>query len=80
MLGRLRMSIDEALRCYRTLAPKIFKKKWWTISGAKYIGAEARQYWFEGETLKQAVLDLLNERGVNKETKLFETDDPDCRV
>ena len=81
MLGRLRMTIDEAFDAYKMLSPEIFKKKWWTQSQArKYTGAELKQYWFEGKNLNSAVQKLLRDRKLDPDLKLLELEVPDCRV
>jgi hypothetical protein len=81
MLGRLRMSIEEAIAAYKTLSPDIFQKKWWTQSRPlKYFGAEMQQYWFEGKNLSDAVRKLLRDRKLDPDLKLRESEDPSCRV
>lgn len=81
MLGRLRMTIDEAIEAYQELSPNIFKKKWWAQSQAfKYPGAELKHYWFEGKNLKAVVRSLITNRGLDPDMKLIESEDPDCRV
>jgi len=81
MLGRLRMTIEEAITAYKALLPQIFKRKWWTQSQPmKYFGAEMQQYWFEGKNLSEAVQALLSERRLDPSMELWESDDPDCRV
>ena len=81
MLGRLRMTIEEAITAYKALAPDIFQKKWWTQSQPlKYFGAEMQQYWFEGKNLSNAVRRLLQDKELDPDLKLWEADDPECRV
>jgi hypothetical protein len=81
MLGRLHMTIDQAITAYKALSPEIFKKKWWTQKAAsKYGGAELKQYWFEGKNLKEAVRKLLKDQKLDVGLKLREADDPKCRV
>lgn len=81
MLGRLRMTIDEAIDAYKQLSPEIFKKKWWSQNqSAKYLGAELGHYWFEGKNLKDAVRQLLGDRQLNPDLEFLESEDPSCRV
>jgi patatin-like phospholipase/acyl hydrolase len=83
MLGRLRMTIDEAIAAYKELAPEIFRRKWWAGRNKmlKYIGAEAKQYWFEGESLQNAVVKLLERRELDPQMKLLEEKgSPECKV
>jgi patatin-like phospholipase/acyl hydrolase len=81
MLGRLHMTVDEAINMYKTFSPTIFKKKWWTQNQPmKYFGAELQQYWFEGKNLKAAVQDMLKARDLDENLKFLESDDPTCRV
>ena len=81
MLGRLHMTIDEAIDAYKQLSPEIFKKKWWSQNlSAKYAGAELRHYWFEGKNLKDAVRQLLRDRKLHPDLELLESEDPSCRV
>lgn len=81
MLGRLHMTIDDAIEAYKKLSPGIFKKKVWTGSQAsKYVGAELGQYWFEGKNIEDAVQELLQLNNLDRDLKLFESDRPDCRV
>jgi hypothetical protein len=81
MLGRLRMTIEEAIAAYKDLSPKIFEKKWWTqFQPTKYFGAEMQRYWFEGKNLECEVKKLLTEKKLDPKLKLWESDDPSCRV
>ena len=81
MLGRLRMSIDETIDAYKIHSPSIFKKKAWTHSKIlKYLGAEMKEYWFEGENVENAVRKILEDRHLDVDMKQFESEDPDCRV
>jgi hypothetical protein len=75
------MTIEEAIDAYKGLAPMIFKKQWWTMTNAsKYFGAELQEYWFEGKNITAEVLGLLEKKDLDKNIKLFESDDPDCKV
>lgn len=47
---------------------------------SKYTGAELNDYWFEGKNLKDAVQNLLQDRKLDPDMKLLESEDPDCRV
>ena len=81
MLGRLRMTIDEAIDAYKELSPKIFKKKRWAQRQlSKYAGAELKQYWFEGKNLENAVRKLLDTKELDSDLKFLESENPDCRV
>lgn len=81
MLGRLRMSIDEAITAYKDLSPLIFKRKWWTQKqAAKYFGAEMQQYWFQGQNLVSAVEKLLEGMSMDRTSTLRESQAPACRV
>lgn len=81
MLGRLRMTIEEAIEAYKQLSPEIFQKKWWTQNQPmKYFGSELQRYWFEGKHLKEAVRKLLTTRALDPDLKLLEADVPSCRV
>jgi hypothetical protein len=81
MLGRLRMTIDEAIDVYRKLSSKIFKKKWWSQNqSTKYAGAEWKHYWFEGTNLKDAVRQLLSDRKLDPDLEFLEANDSGCRV
>ncbi|MCJ1269381.1 hypothetical protein MMC22_009273 [Lobaria immixta] len=74
MLGRLRMTIDEAIEAYQQLSPKIFKKRWCAQSKtSKYTGAELNDYWFEGKNLKDAVQNLLQDRKLDPDMKLLDS-------
>lgn len=75
------MTIDEAIEAYQQLSPKIFKKRWCAQSKAsRYTGAELNDYWFEGKNLKDAVQNLLQDRKLDPDMKLLESENPDCRV
>jgi hypothetical protein len=81
MLGRLRMSIEDAIEAYKSLSPSIFRKKWWTSKKVlRLAAAENQTYWFKGDDLKVSVQRLLEERGFDPEVKLLEADIPSCRV
>lgn len=75
------MTIEEAITAYKTLSPDIFQKKWWTQNQPmKYFGAEVQQYWFEGKNLKDAVQRLLRDMKLDPGLKLWEADNPSCKV
>jgi hypothetical protein len=75
------MTIEEAIEAYKSMAPKIFQKKWWTANQSwKYLGAENKEYWFKGENLKDSVCQLLEDKGFDANMKLLESDSPPCRV
>ncbi|KAL5344189.1 hypothetical protein ACLOAV_010851 [Pseudogymnoascus australis] len=81
MLGRLLMTISEAIDAYKSLSPQIFQKKWWTQSKPlKFLGGEAQQYWFDGKNLENAVKKLLKERNVSEEVRLFDPDSTSCKT
>jgi hypothetical protein len=81
MLGRLRMTISEAIDAYKSLSPQIFQKKWWTQSKPlKFLGGEAQQYWFEGKNLENAVKTLLKERNTSEEVRLLDPNSTSCKT
>ena len=81
MLGRLRMTIADAIKAYKEISPTIFKKKWWTQQQPlKYFGAENQHYWFEGKNVKDTVQRLLSSRGLDPDLMLCEGQDVTCRV
>lgn len=81
MLGRLEMSIEDAITAYKELAPEIFPKKLWSRNPVtKYIGSEAKQYWFEGKNLESAVTKLLERKDLDSQTKFRVDDESLCKV
>ncbi|KAK5659987.1 hypothetical protein OQA88_13453 [Cercophora sp. LCS_1] len=81
MLGRLRMSIKESIEAYKVLSPQIFKKKWWSdVSLLKILGSEMNKTWFQGQNLQEAVCSLLADRQLDRELRLIEAEDPQCKV
>ncbi|KAF8859945.1 FabD/lysophospholipase-like protein [Acephala macrosclerotiorum] len=73
MLGRLHMTIDEAIVAYQELAPIIFKGSWWTQQEPlKYLGAATKHYWFKGENMERALKALLQTRELPSDEKLLE--------
>lgn len=80
MLGRLKFTIEEAISAYDTLAPKIFKSKWWSRTKTlKNLGAESSGYWCDPANMQDAIQDLLSRSGQDPELSLFEQT-PRCRV
>ncbi len=81
MLGRLRMSIKEAIAAYKVYAPLSFEVKWWTKSKtSKFAGHELSKYAFSGENLKKAVIQLLRKHGEPDDLHLKEDGASDCKV
>jgi hypothetical protein len=81
MLGRLQMTIWEAKQAFRELGPVIFKEKWWTKNPfTKTVGSETNHYFFHGADLEKAVKKLLETRGLDPNTDLFEDPSPHCHV
>lgn len=81
MLGRLRMSIEDAIAAYKRHAPSIFEVKWWTKSKAtQFAGHELAKYAFSGENLKKAVIELLREQNESADLHLKGDGAPNCKV
>ncbi|KAK6393510.1 hypothetical protein LTR65_002382 [Meristemomyces frigidus] len=65
MLGRLRMSIDGAIAAYVKLSPKIFKQRQHRVAWRGQLQGR-----FGDEALKQGVIDMLKDAGVDNEALL----------
>ncbi|EXJ68115.1 uncharacterized protein A1O5_08730 [Cladophialophora psammophila CBS 110553] len=81
MLGRLHMSIEDAIEAYKDLSGTIFAKKWWAGNKiTRLIGGEAKQYAFSGEPIKQGVQDVLQKQGLDSDVALLELEESSCRT
>lgn len=80
MLGRLHMSVEECEATYLNLSERIFNPRRASIN----VIGRTKDLWkaegrFDGEELKACIIDLLEERKVNKET-LLKDPEPMCKV
>jgi len=75
MLGRMRMSIEDAKAAYEELSPRIFTKQHhrWTMFGQ----VQGR---FSHEELEKGVIDMLAKQGLHGETLLQDLSSPSCRT
>ena len=71
MLGRLRMTVDDAIEAYQQLAGKVFKDVKWTTSDSKFKATE----------LEKAIKEIvkLNTGMEDSETRLLD-DNTACKV
>ena len=61
MLGRLRMSVDDAIKCYEDLSQKIFSDMKWLGDGK-----------YKATRLQNVVQDIVKEKVGDKEAPLFD--------
>lgn len=74
MLGRLKMSVDECIAAYTSLADRVFRKK------KRRVKANGKlQGRFAGEALKNAVKEILVSTG-HDEGELLRSKSDKCRV
>ena len=71
MLGRLRMTVDDAIKAYQQLAEKVFSDVKWTTSDGKFKATE----------LEKAIKEIVksNTENEDSETRLLD-DDTSCKV
>jgi hypothetical protein len=75
MLGRLKMSVEDCITAYMSLAHEVFEqqRRMFTIRG----GIQGR---FDAKTLEEAVKRILEQQGLHKETLLKDDPDADCKM
>ena len=61
MLGRLRMSVDDAIKCYENLSKKIFSDMKWVGDGK-----------YKATRLQNAIKDIVKEKVGDTEAPLFD--------
>ena len=61
MLGRLRMSVDDAIKCYENLSKKIFSDMKWVGDGK-----------YKATRLQNAIKDIVKEKVGDPEAPLFD--------
>lgn len=88
MLGRLNMSVEECIKAYEQLCPKVFAKRWGgsAVGKLKLLGrVEGR---FDHIALEKAVKDILRDRLVGRSkaeqeeiaNSLLKTESDSCHV
>ena len=80
MLGRLEMSIDDALEQYEAVGKRVFGKKPFGGPFGKLAKGLTSRPFFAIEDLQKAIKDLLKEMKVDEETMLYVNKKPSCRV
>ncbi|KAF1979185.1 FabD/lysophospholipase-like protein, partial [Bimuria novae-zelandiae CBS 107.79] len=80
MLGSLRLSIDECLKCYEELADKIFAPKLKSKGALKWINAEAGGMWFNGKDLKNSIKHLLRRLSLDSDIPFRQDEEQECKV
>ena len=75
MLGRMRMSIEEAKDAYEKLSPRIFTKERhrWNVFGQ----VQGR---FSHEELEKGVIEMLAKQNLPDDTLLQDLSSPSCRT
>ena len=79
MLGRLEMTIEEALRQYEKVGKRVFGRKTGGPAG-KLARALTSRPCFETEELQGAIKDMLKEKAMDQDTRLCIDKSPDCKV
>ena len=80
MLGRLEMSVEEALQQYEAVGKKVFRKPAMLGSMGKAARALASRPFFDIESLQKAVKALLREKNINEDEQFCVAPDPICKV
>ncbi|KAK4448340.1 acyl transferase/acyl hydrolase/lysophospholipase [Podospora aff. communis PSN243] len=79
LLGRLRMSVPEAVANFRSLSQHIFpasKGNWFS----KRVALATAKTYYDASVLEAEIRKLLQRRTGDPETRMIEEDDPACRV
>ncbi|KAE9966186.1 hypothetical protein EG328_009102 [Venturia inaequalis] len=75
MLGRLKMSIDEAIDAYLSLSDRVFEKKAHRVTIKGKIQGR-----FDSKELEQAVKETVAKRGLHVDALLKDAPDDTCKV
>jgi hypothetical protein len=75
MLGRLKMSIDEAIGAYLSLSDRVFEKKAHRVTIKGKIQGR-----FDSNELERAVKTIVKERGFEADALLKDAPDAACKV
>lgn len=76
MLGRLRMSVEECIEAYIKLSERVFQQK--HVSPVTIKGKMKARY--SSEELQNAVQEVIQERGLDKDALLKDTTPQACKV
>ena len=80
MLGHLRMTVDDCIIAYTSLFRTIFEKQKHKFPIKLWGNAGDLQERFDSEMLRDAIQQIVRDRGLS-ETDLFNTgEDRECRV
>lgn len=60
MLGRLEMDVDDAIKCYRDFAKRVFGKKKWWLSDGKYMA----------KALEESIREVIAKEVISPNAKL----------
>ena len=82
MLGRLRMTIDEAIEAFETFSSKVFTERWANSNKLVKWGnaLSGRKAWFRGKDMESSVKELLRLRNLDEDEPLLESSVPSCKV
>jgi len=75
MLGRLSMTVDEAIDEYNRLSPKIFTKLRHRLSWKGQLQGR-----FDHEEIEEGIQDLLERRGLDRDALLQEPSTSSCKT
>ena len=79
MLGRLRMSIPDAIKHFKILSKTVFPgTKSWSVT--KFLKSLVGTAYFDPENMEQAVKKLLDELHLDQNLPLMESPNPRCKV
>lgn len=79
MLGRLHMSIPEAIAAYRTLSTQVFQTRRQRNSLLSLI-SDRLPTRFEADTLVQSFGDLVQDAGERRDARLIDARESRCKV
>jgi hypothetical protein len=86
MLGRLGLTIDDAIAAYTSIAPRMFAMTYPKFDNYKDVKirlkaiTEAKQYWFDANNLEQSVKEMLIKCNVSENEPFQQRVAPKCRV
>lgn len=75
MLGRLRISVDEAIKAYLSLSDRVFHKKAHRVTLKGKIQGR-----FNSDKLARAVREVVKQQGLPEEALLKDAPEAKCKV
>jgi hypothetical protein len=75
MLGRLRMTVGEAITAYLSLSNRVFQKKAHRVTAKGEIQGR-----FDSDKLARAIKEVVKQQGLPEDALLKDASDAQCKV